>query len=373
MNRWRRALPRGVAIIGGGRWAGVIASVLRQVWQPDWGDVVLHSPSNPGVWLAHAKENRWRIASSLSDVMDNPEITHTIIARRARDNASSVVAALAASKTVLVEKPFCLTEPQLTQVLAASEGRNCMTGLVFLFASNLERFRTACLRRGQVRSIRVHWGDPVSETRHGAPKRFDRSVNVVQDVMPHIWSIIRPFTDPSVALEVRSASPRPADGSVGLRMRCGLCEIVADLSRAAPRRTRVIEVVGQGWDATLDFSTEPGTAIVEREPIDVAEGFTSPLRQELSTFLTGIPSRTATVSVAREAIEMSIAAMRLLRSRQHEALRAAIWTDEIHDQVIAEIADEGVDFDGCGSSQEEVAAWRANPQPLLVRGAVGLP
>ena len=75
----------GVAIIGGGRWARVIGSVLARL---PVGPVAVCSPGNPAAW--DDRPAGWRQAG-LADVWADPGLTHVIIARRARDHADTVL------------------------------------------------------------------------------------------------------------------------------------------------------------------------------------------------------------------------------------------------------------------------------------------
>jgi predicted dehydrogenase len=336
----------GVAIIGGGRWARVLGSVLAGL---DTGPVTVCSLGNPSAW--DGRPAGWQLAD-MSAIWADPGIRHVIIARRARDHAATALTALGAGKALLVEKPFCLTRAQADALLAV--GGVCQTGLVFLYAPFLHRFRAAM---GKARTLRLVWSDPATETRHGAAKAHDPALNVVQDVLPHAWSIIRPLLDHDPTLiAVQTAT---GGQSVELALRAGDCDITLLLRRGHGARERVLTVAGTGFDATLDFTTEPGQALLNGAPLDVATGYASPLRAQLSAFLAGTPHPLAPIARAVAALDLTLAAMALIRRDQAAAIRAG---DTL---ALREVALGGIAGDGVPATLADVAQWLGLPADTL--------
>jgi predicted dehydrogenase len=339
----------GTGLIGGGRWARVIASVLARVAP---GPVQVASPGNPGAW--DMRPDGWR-AVTMNAMLADPGVARVIIARRARDHAQTVLAALAAGKDVLVEKPFCLTRADGDAILATARGRVCQTGLVFLHAPNLRRFHAACRAAGPAARVRVHWADPAAEVRHGAAKGHDAALNPVQDVLPHVWSLVRPLVAGPLALT--DATLAQDGNGVTLRLEGG-ARVDAVIARAAPRRARVLEVAGPGLTARLDFAAEPGVAVLNDAPLDVATGFSSPLEAELRAFLCGPADALGDVAQAVEALDLTLDAMARLRPLQAAAIRAglagpapAAWV------ALREVALGGIAGDGRPAARPQVARW----------------
>lgn len=338
----------GVGLIGGGRWARVLASVLPGVWD---GPVTVCSPGHPAAW--DDRPGGWSLAE-LSDLLADPAIGHVIIARRARDHASTTLAALRARKSVLVEKPFCLTRAEADAILA--QGGNCLTGLVFLHAPNQIRFRAAL--PSAPRHIRIEWFDSAAERRHGAIKGFDPALNVVQDVLPHVWSLIRPLT--TGPLQVSDA--RIGDGGLQVELvLTGATRIEISLRRNHDRRHRLLVAEGEGFAARLDFATEPGQASLNEAVLDVATGHASPLAAELRAFLHGPHAPLSEAGQAVEALDLTLQAMRLIRPLQAEAILAG------DPAALREVALGGLAGDGVPATPADVACWLgigSDPAPL---------
>ncbi|MEC9347464.1 MAG: Gfo/Idh/MocA family oxidoreductase [Pseudomonadota bacterium] len=364
-----------MAVIGGGRWARVLAGVLEGVLSPDL-PLTVCSPGNPCAWTKHraARGRAIRIAG-YADLLADPSISHVIVARRARDHARTALDCLHAGKAVLVEKPFALTRQDCDSVVAAARDGTCRTGLVFLFAPNLRAFSAACLAAGTPTRIDIDWADPAVETRHGERKGHDRALNVVQDVLPHVWSLFRMLVPDGAA---RVASVDVAGGGrvvtldidvAGLHGTAG-ARVSARMARVALARKRRLQVSGPGLDGGIDFSVEPGVAHVNGRDIDIASGFGSPLARQLRAFLDGHAGDDvhdlAGVARAVEAIDLTLDALPSIRAGQRRAIAAgrhaaATPSDRAgHDFAMAEIVRAAIDL--AGDMDHEAIARAAWPE-----------
>lgn len=276
-----------VAIIGGGRWARVLAGVLLEIMPPG-AQLTLCSPSAPGRWTEwlESQTEQTQVSCLLSDditsVLRDTTISHVLIARAAKDHADTARGALDAGKKVFVEKPFATD--LLTAKALAEYSEDCVTGLVFRYASNLRRFAKACTAKGEIVSTLIDWGDAASEMRHGERKQHDASLNVAWDVFPHIWSILRLFV-PEGAIRLLDAGWIDYGQGIKANLEIDRTQIKVAMTRRAERRTRHVIVTGADWGAEIDFATEPGNATMNGTPADVATDFASPLARELSAFL----------------------------------------------------------------------------------------
>ncbi|MCC5993137.1 MAG: Gfo/Idh/MocA family oxidoreductase [Rhodobacteraceae bacterium] len=360
----------GIGLVGGGRWAGVIATVLRQIVPPDV-PVWAVSPSDPSAWADINGQPGWHRAGHLDDILRAASISHVIIARRARDHAATALACLDARKAVLIEKPFCLTQPDAERLERAAQGQICATGHVFAYASNIMRFRQACLDRGPVRTVTLLWGDSAQEIRHGAAKRFDAGLNVFQDVLPHAWSILRPFLPEATELKLAHARIKGGGRCVLAHFQGGETCLRVALSRQHRARMRRVMVTGDGWQAMLDFSVEPGRAMIAGQPLDVAEGFSSPLRAQLLAFLTNTPLPETDLQAAGEAIAVTSAGLRDIRQQQARLLARGLGTPSA-DYALQEIAQGGIDGDGRTATAVQIAQWAGLPLAHVQRALADL-
>ena len=352
----------GVAIIGGGRWARTIGDLLVKIVAKKTSITVV-SPTNAANWINWVKDRpSFQVEENLNSVLKNSEITHVIIARRAVDHAETCLSALKHGKSVLVEKPFCLTAEEANKLAIVSKNANVGTGLVFHFGTNHSIFRNACMASGGIQFIKLEWSDPACENRHGYSKTYDESLNVVQDVLPHAWSIFRPYTG-RVPLELKGVNIDSGGRVVYLKLIAGTIFISLKFERNAKNRCRKLLVGGIGWEGNFDFASEPGQASINGEPIDVSYKFESPLALELQAFLRNELPPLVKLDIAQEAIKLSISAVTKLRRLQAQAIKKGRKSGASpNDQSAAhyafrEIVAGGISGNGRGSKPEDILTW----------------
>ncbi len=313
-----------VGIIGGGRWARVIASVLDRVASPEI-EVVLCSPSNSKGWqdwlAANPPRRAVTIEPSLRQLLDDVSVTAVFIARGARHHAETAISALEAGKSVLIEKPFALNIGECNAVVAAaarSKG-DSVTGLVFLHAQNLKHFAAACQAAGSVTEMTITWADSQAELRHGETKGYDQSINVLQDVFPHIWSLIRRLI-PAGMMQVHAVKTADGGRDVTLSLMVGTCRVTTRIERDSRTRVRRIVASGPHVQGALDFATEPGEAHLNGVDLDVTTGFSSPLGAQILAFLSGSVLPLTRVRAAAEALRLTDDAIVPVRIAQKRAV-----------------------------------------------------
>ncbi len=279
-----------VAIIGGGRWARVLAGVALGV-VPFRSRLALCSPSAPAGWaqwlVDQPAEKRARCDQydSLENVLRDASISHMVIARAAKDHADTAHLALDAGKIVFLEKPFATDLPAAQALVnrLGTSSKSSMTGLVFRYAENLRRFATACAERGDATHIALTWGDAADEMRHGERKNHDASLNVAWDVFPHVWSILRQLV-PNGTISLSDTNWIDDGHGIVAIFEIGSTRVNVTMTRSAKARTRRVLIEGTDWKGQVDFASEPGQAWIDGVPVDVATGFSSPLSRELSAF-----------------------------------------------------------------------------------------
>lgn len=285
--------PDNVAIIGGGRWARVISRILCNL-VPSEVCISVHSASNAMGMQAWATEEG--LSDRLSINSDFPSFSPTlsnavIVVNAAFDHEKTVIWALRQRYAVLVEKPIALSysASQRLVALAKSQGAYLASAHVFLFAEYFEEFSRLLANEGEIKSIRVLWMDPEYEARHGEAKRYDASLPVYADWLPHIIYILHSLT--------RVADWAPADlellaGGAHLKLALlsnkTMCSI--ELVRNGERRQRILEVKTLNRTFILDFSSEPVRILADE--ILLCATYDScakprPMESMLSAFLQG--------------------------------------------------------------------------------------
>ncbi len=280
-NRQTKDSP--ILVIGGGRWARVILSVLMST-----------ASNRKVIWLTHhnAVQNRnWLQMQGFSNVvieMNGEEawqlpLYAAIIASSSRDHARDLMRAVQLNVPALCEKPFSMDAAQARQIVDLSEFRSVVAGvnLEFLYASYLHEF-ASLLKTSPPSMIEIRWCDPFSEIRYGEQKFGEIHTPLVHDSLPHCWSLLRVICDES-PIELISATYSDSSEII-IRAVCGQASIRIVLNRRAQHREREITIDNGRY--ALDFANEPGRYITpSREIVENKWSGLRPLGASLVSFL----------------------------------------------------------------------------------------
>lgn len=250
-----------VGVVGGGRWGRVILGCLDRVLPIDVGVWVVtpRNAEDTSRWLSsRGWARRWGVAEGLSRVTaSSPSLV--LVANQAGEHVRSAQAALSLGHRVLCEKPIAVNADEAERLVgrARSLQRPVWSSNVFLFASYLRTFGHEVARYGVPHRISIDWADPRSEVRYGEAKRFDRSVDVIADILPHIVSILSVLgVDDSGAWRVVRVTRGGAE--VVLEMSGDRVVVRIRLERNARQRRRSVTADVDAGRLHLDFAEEPG-------------------------------------------------------------------------------------------------------------------
>jgi predicted dehydrogenase len=256
----RASCPDSIAVIGGGRWACVLAEKLCKI-VPGPVRLSVHSRHNSesvAAWMAaHALRERIHVSSEWPRSCE--DTSAVIVANAARDHEKAVEWALGAGLPVLVEKPIALNAASAQHLVDQARTRTVRLAAanVFLFASYLERFAALVSDERDIRFVRVCWMDPGVENRYGAEKRFDPGLPIFADWLPHVSSILGTLL-PSSSHRCERLRFVRGGAHLELELAVGGVPCSVQLVRNGERRQRVIEVAVSDRVLQLDFSVEPG-------------------------------------------------------------------------------------------------------------------
>jgi predicted dehydrogenase/threonine dehydrogenase-like Zn-dependent dehydrogenase len=133
-----------VGVVGAGLFAnGVLLPAMRKT-----SGLRLVSISSAGGLSARTSAERFGVAqcsSSVEDILNDPNVNTVAILTRHHQHARQTIAALRAGKHVFVEKPLCLTEDELDEIIAAHDASRqmVMVGYNRRFAPFLVELRDA--------------------------------------------------------------------------------------------------------------------------------------------------------------------------------------------------------------------------------------
>ncbi len=322
-----------LGIIGGGRWSKVIINALctlpNQKIQIFW--ITKHGFESAQSW---AKSNKFHNVDILKDWPPNPNWDGAIIATQPHKHFKDAHTALNHNIPVLIEKPLALNLDDANALAALAGTKKIPAGvnLEFLLASYLHDFKNK-IKQIYIKEITIIWHDPETENRYGDTKTADIYTPITDDILPHIWSVVRVLFDDQLSLRKITITPEDHYVATGL---VGQIPLNIELSRRGVKRTRIVSINGNY--AALDFSEEPGTIQLGHTSFYNEWKQYRPLTASLKTFIDQIhspaPNWTLSLTNCVESVSLCEAAAHLLKLAQIEHLETRDSTAILTDLVL---------------------------------------
>jgi predicted dehydrogenase len=284
----RQLRPRHVAVIGGGRWARVVAGVLTEVASPDV-EVSIHSTHSLAAiesWLLRGNFSRpIAVSSELPQASDGLRV---VVANAARSHGDAIDWAIGSASAVLCEKPLTLSASRTNEVIAraGTAGVALYAAHVFLFSDSIRSFARRVKMQRSIQGVQVDWCDAPAEWRHGSIKSFDAGLPVHADVTPHILSVLSTFM-PTETIELQHVEVSRGGARLQVRILAGDCPVDISMERNGANRRRRVDVKTGDATLSLEFATEPGTVSIDGTSalVENVPGAEGPLAKMLRTFL----------------------------------------------------------------------------------------
>lgn len=299
---------RTAVVVGGGSWSRVIVSELLRLRPALTGVHWVSRRNATAVQAAGAAEPRLTTWDSLDRFLASATADFGVVANLPIEHAPTARRLLAADIHTLVEKPVCLSRPDLTGIVDLADARGLLAGagLEYLVAPAVAAFGRLLRYRDNVTAggpdrIEVVWHDSPTGSQRGAARRFDPTTNVVTDLYPHVLSLLRAIYG---ARDIRLAACAGADGgwSARLRLTYGDLPVTVSLSRVDETDVRELRVYpgGSTEPVVLDLRGAAPRARMSGVGVDPAGTGTStvdltiwtasaatPVQSELELFRTG--------------------------------------------------------------------------------------
>ncbi len=253
--------PEHIIVIGGGRWAKVLLGTIIKI-APDHVQLTACSLRNSKAlqeWsISQGFDNRIKVLDEYP-IQPSSGLCVVIVANAVYDHEKAIVWALEQQMPVLVEKPISTCFSIAKNLINFANQKNAYFACahVFLFASYLKAFVQLIQAQKNITTIDVFWADPAVENRHGEIKKYDPSLPVYADWLPHIMPIL------SVMLGNEKYIVDDIDyleGGAHLRLHLiwGQITCKIELIRNADSRIRIFQVNTVNDKFTLNFCSEPG-------------------------------------------------------------------------------------------------------------------
>lgn len=246
-----------VCIVGGGRWARVLARVLLDLTDAPLAIVSSRNADGVRAWARELEEShRLSVFDSLDHAFADSRALVGVVANLPAEHGLATRWLLEAGAHVLVEKPMVPTmeEAESLVTLARERSRLLCVGHEYLFSDDVRRLRDSTAGIGPVESVRIEWLDQYLVHRDGSHRILDLSTSVVSDLLPHVCSILDAVFG---AARCEVLGLVGAGDDVTIDVRHGMMPVAVRLSRIAPRSLRRIVIAGATAGIEMDFTSEP--------------------------------------------------------------------------------------------------------------------
>lgn len=317
-----------ICVMGGGRWSRVLMTVLDQILSADWQIYwfTRHGWQEAQQWCCRHSAKRIVILREMT-ATHLSQVDAALVATSPDLHYQAVRRFLELSIPTLCEKPLVLKRDQGLELEQLAINGNCPLGinLELTYASYLEQFldKIAAL---SIRQIEILWRDPWSELRYGETKFSDVYTNIIDDMFPHCWSLLRGLSHGRPLRPGRLQYLENSD--VRIELSQDPIEVSVTLGRRADQRQRQIKI--NGGEALLDFSTEPGQIDMagRKEPLQWQSA--RPLSRSLQSFIelaqmpTGWMEWPLSVCQCRESFTLSVELAARLWEIQADQLQSSL-------------------------------------------------
>jgi len=254
-----------LAVVGGGRWGRVIVSVLAGIELP-FDKILVVTAHHADAMRCVIQRQRpgtcpFEILSSIDDLLANHDVAAAVVVNSARQHFETALRLIDSRVHVLIEKPVVLSMEHARVLIdkAAASGVFLVPGLQYRFCSYIRTVAELVADLPWKPSIfSMEWRDQSGEIRYGEKKSYDHSINLADDVMPHVWAILSTVFRPSLI--------HPDSCRTDRHGKCASFDVRVDgvsgtviLEREAAQRRRLLNIAsGSGDSLSFDFTVEPG-------------------------------------------------------------------------------------------------------------------
>ncbi len=216
--------------------------------------------------------------TNYEDLIDNPEIDAIVVATPVESHYNLAKEALEKDKHVLVEKPLTSTVSEAKELvkIAKEKGKILMVDHTFLYLAETEKLREL-VSSGELGDIYTISMQRVSLG------LFQRTVNVIQDLMPHDIALLnyilgyKPITVNTAAAYACVGKGRGMEDTAHIVLQYPNASIVtAHVSWVHPEKKRVLTIVGSKKMAVCDFENRNHPIMIYNKGADNYTPFPPP-------------------------------------------------------------------------------------------------
>ncbi len=244
-----------VVVFGGGRWARAYILELDKILDNPVNIYVVSENNEAGMsqWVEEAGFSRKINVADNIVRFDRLHFDLCFIVNNALRHFHAAIQVIDSSN-ILVEKPVCIDPGSIKLLADMSRVRDkffCVSQ-VFRFSMILHKFRGEVCRSYGDSELTVHWADASNARRYGEIKTYDPAISIIEDVIPHVVSILI-FMGFDVSLRLGDMKVLRGGAEVQFLLHADQFKLRVVLAREAISRKRSLTFFSERGTSCCDF------------------------------------------------------------------------------------------------------------------------
>jgi hypothetical protein len=281
--------PKNILIIGGGRWARVIVSVLVEIL-PKSTKLIIYTNNNiMSKWsITSYAQNNISIINDINEIKYK-DIDAAIVANSARKHFVFSKKLIMNQIPVLIEKPISSKLSEVLELFNLSKEMQVKVAIsqIIMFTQYIKNYKEKICEFGKVNRLHIDWHDEEFENRYAEVKYYDAGVPIYLDCLPHILMIANYLCGGSID-KCESIDLKNGGAYLSLKLTNGEILLSVSIRRNYLKRKRYVCALVGNKTVNLDFTVEPGIISSDNFTINADEKWDineKPLSIMLSNFI----------------------------------------------------------------------------------------
>ena len=256
-----------IGIVGSGRWAKVTLKILKNIFNEKIRFIIFSNYGTKQIQNWIIEEN---FQNNYFEVVPYNQISNKlcdsyIIINAAKEHYEISKNIISLKKPLIIEKPISLSKSDVKNLIDESNKEKVILGTsnIFLFADYILNLKKLILPYRNISFIEFIWTDSKDESRYGDIKKYDPSLAIHKDVLPHILSIVFFLFEPNF-ISIKEICFLKGGSSLEIFLVIDGKDCQIQIKRNSQKRQRIIKIFDKDL-IKMDFSNEPGTVEINRK------------------------------------------------------------------------------------------------------------
>jgi hypothetical protein len=190
-----------ILLCGSGRWSQNIYKEIYNNFHSQ-SKIFFYTKKNKNL-LSWLKRNKYVNFNFLKKIPNaNKKFNYAIVANKNKDHYNTTIILLKKNFNILVEKPLICSEAQINYLkkLSINKKKIIIISMQYFFSKSFLEIKKK-IKKDKIKIFKITWLDKEKEIVDKILKKHDYSINFIEDVYYHLYSIISLFLGNNLSLK----------------------------------------------------------------------------------------------------------------------------------------------------------------------------